>query len=111
MGYRELMGGGLPRALPQFLRGYLGRIGELGHSLIGPAFLPRHADRILLARTGTRSRPSFIYCPWKPDEYFNYNAAPLPQQGRWHVHGLFLPDEILEKVYFNNAQRILLKNG
>ncbi len=25
------------------------------------------------------------------DEYFNYNAAPLPMQGRWHVHGLYLP--------------------
>ena len=45
------------------------------------------------------------------DEYFNYNAAPLPMQGRWHVHGLYLPDEVLEKVYRTNAQRILLKQG
>ena len=41
------------------------------------------------------------------DEYFNYNNAPIPLQGRWHIHGLYLPDEVLEKVYLSNAQRIL----
>jgi len=28
-------------------------------------------------------------------------------QGRWHVHGLYLPDEVLEKVYFRNAERAI----
>jgi predicted TIM-barrel fold metal-dependent hydrolase len=32
-------------------------------------------------------------------------------QGRWHVHGLFLPDEVLEKIYFRNAERILCNHG
>jgi hypothetical protein len=31
----------------------------------------------------------------------------VPQQGRWHVSGLYLPDDVLEKVYFQNAARIL----
>jgi hypothetical protein len=31
----------------------------------------------------------------------------IPQQGRWYIYGIFLPDEALEKVYFKNAQRVL----
>ena len=45
------------------------------------------------------------------DEYFNYNTGEVPMQGRWHVHGLYLPDEVLRKVYFENAERILLNYG
>ena len=41
------------------------------------------------------------------DEYFNYNTGPIPQQGRWYVYGLHLPDDVLEKVYFRNAEQIL----
>lgn len=40
------------------------------------------------------------------DEYFNYNTGEIPGQGRWHVCGLYLPDDVLEKVYFNNAARL-----
>jgi hypothetical protein len=41
------------------------------------------------------------------DEHFNYNTSPIPLQGRWFIHGLFLPEDILEKVYYRNAERIL----
>lgn len=41
------------------------------------------------------------------DEYFNYNIGDLSKQGRWHVHGLFLPDEVLKKIYSENAKRVL----
>ena len=41
------------------------------------------------------------------DEYFNYSAAAIPLQGRWHVHGLYLPEDVLERVYYRNAERIL----
>ena len=28
-------------------------------------------------------------------------------QGRWYIYGIHLPDEVLEKVYFKNAEKIL----
>jgi hypothetical protein len=45
------------------------------------------------------------------DEYFDYNAAPVPLQGRWQIYGLFLPDEVLKKIYSTNAERVLLRRG
>ena len=41
------------------------------------------------------------------DEYFNYSTEDIPPQGRWYVYGLFLPDEVLKKVYSENAKRVL----
>ena len=41
------------------------------------------------------------------DEYFDYAPAPVPPQGRWRISGLGLPDEILRKVYYENAARLL----
>ena len=40
------------------------------------------------------------------DEYFNYNTGDIPEQGRWHVCGLHLPDEVLEKIYAGNARQM-----
>jgi predicted TIM-barrel fold metal-dependent hydrolase len=41
------------------------------------------------------------------DEYFDYAPAAVPPQGRWRISGLGLPDEILRKVYYENAARLL----
>jgi len=41
------------------------------------------------------------------DEYFDYAPAPVPPQGRWRIYGLGLPDAVLEKVYYANAERLL----
>ena len=41
------------------------------------------------------------------DEYFDYAPAPVPPQGRWRISGLGLPDQILRKVYYENAARLL----
>jgi hypothetical protein len=38
------------------------------------------------------------------DEYFNYNTGDTPLQGRWHVHGLQLPDDVLRRIYSENAR-------
>jgi predicted TIM-barrel fold metal-dependent hydrolase len=38
------------------------------------------------------------------DEYFDYWNA--PEQGRWKIYGLELPDEVLEKVYHLNANKV-----
>ncbi len=42
------------------------------------------------------------------DEYFNYSGREIPDQGRWCIHGLYLPDDVLQKIYSANAQRILV---
>lgn len=50
-----------------------------------------------------------IYCRFfeTEDEYFDYAPVPKPPQGRWQVYGIGLPDTILRKVYYENAERLL----
>ncbi|HKG68116.1 MAG TPA: hypothetical protein VKA92_04560 [Segetibacter sp.] len=43
------------------------------------------------------------------DEYFD-PASSHHQQGRWMIYGLYLPDEVLEKIYNKNALKILAMN-
>ena len=31
----------------------------------------------------------------------------MPAQGRWQIHGIGLPDDVLRKVYADNARRLL----
>jgi predicted TIM-barrel fold metal-dependent hydrolase len=70
-------------------------------------FFLQYQDRILF---GTDMAPSEElyrnYFRWleTDDEYFDYYAA--PEQGRWKIYGMELPDEVLEKVYHLNAERI-----
>jgi predicted TIM-barrel fold metal-dependent hydrolase len=98
---------------PNFHVDISARSGELGRQPYSSRrFFLRYADRILFG-SDMGPYPEAYRVIYRfletDDEYFNYNAAPLPMQGRWHIHGLFLPDEVLEKVYFRNAERILLK--
>jgi predicted TIM-barrel fold metal-dependent hydrolase len=38
------------------------------------------------------------------DEYFDYWG--YPSQGRWKIYGMELPDQVLEKIYHLNAERM-----
>ncbi len=40
------------------------------------------------------------------DEYFDYPSH-ASRQGRWQIYGLSLPDDVLRKVYRDNALRLL----
>jgi len=97
------------------------RIGELGRQPRTAArFFDRYQDRILF---GTDAIPLGTETPQQvfgedlyriyyrfletEDEYFDYAPARLPPQGRWRIYGLGLPDQILRKVYHENAERIL----
>ena len=70
-------------------------------------FFMEFQDRIMF---GTDSEPDpkmyANYFRWleTADEYFEYWG--YPGQGRWEIYGLELPDEVLEKVYHKNAERI-----
>jgi predicted TIM-barrel fold metal-dependent hydrolase len=41
------------------------------------------------------------------DEYFAYAENPFPPQGLWRIYGLNLPDDVLRKIYHENAARII----
>jgi hypothetical protein len=41
------------------------------------------------------------------DEYFEYPSH-ASRQGRWNIYGLHLPDDVLRKIYRENAPRLLI---
>ena len=73
----------------------------------------QYQDRILFGTDrypGNPRQPRYrIYYRFleTDDEYFYYYNHPFPPSGEWKIYGLFLPDEVLEKVYRGNAQRLL----
>lgn len=87
------------------------RFAEIGRQpFTARDFFVKYQDRILY---GTDARPSrsmyritFRILETR-DEYFPYSTADIPPQGRWNVYGLDLPDEVLGKVYRDNALRLL----
>ena len=46
-----------------------------------------------------------MYRYLETDDY--YIPPPTPVQGQWPLHGISLPDEVLEKVYSENAKRLI----
>jgi predicted TIM-barrel fold metal-dependent hydrolase len=97
---------------PNFNVDISARIGELGRQpYASRRFFIRYADRILFgADAGAvldyyRLLYRFLETD---DEYFNYDLDEIPGQGRWRIYGLHLPDDVLRKVYFQNARRVIL---
>jgi len=70
-------------------------------------FFHDYQDRILFGTDAEPEEEMYAnYFRWleTADEYFPY--WDYPGQGRWEIYGLALPDEILKKVYSENAERI-----
>ena len=114
--YAENLGwvGRLLDLCPNFYVDISARIGELGRQPYSARkFFLNYADRILFGSDfgpdleAYRLAYRFLE---SDDEYFNYNADETPKQGRWYVFGLHLPDEVLRKVYFENAEKLLRPN-
>jgi len=97
------------------------RIGELGRQpRTAFQFIEKYQDRMMF---GTDAIPHGTQTPQQVfndqlyeiyyrfletrDEYFDYAPAPVPPQGRWRIYGIGLPDQILKKVYYQNASRLL----
>jgi predicted TIM-barrel fold metal-dependent hydrolase len=110
--YAENLGwvGALLDRCPNFYVDISARIGELGRQpYTARRFFMHYADRILFGSDMGPDKDAYrIYYRFleTDDEYFNYNPGELPLQGRWHVHGLYLPEEVLKKIYSENAQRV-----
>ncbi len=89
------------------------RISELGRQpYTAREFFLRYADRILFG-TDFGYDPAMYRIFYRFletfDESFDYDLGEVPLQGRWQIHGIGLPDEVLAKVYAGNARRILLR--
>lgn len=89
-----------------------GRIGELGRQ-------PRAARRLILQHPDRILWASDYYPPstdaWKTsfrfleteDEYFQYGPERIAAQGRWAIYGLGLPDDVLQRLYRDNALALI----
>lgn len=85
------------------------RISELGRQpYTARKFMIKHQDRVLF---GTDTAPNVeayrVYYRFleTDDEYINADPS-HHRQGRWRIYGLYLPDEVLEKIYNKNALKI-----
>jgi len=87
------------------------RIAELGRQpYTARKFLIRYQDRVLLGTDGPWPEERLkLY--WRfletEDEYFPYSEKEFPPQGFWQIYGVHLPDEVLQKIYFANALKLL----
>lgn len=87
------------------------RISELGRQpYTARDFIIRNADRMLVGTDGpwpeTRVRLYWRFFETR-DEYFPYSEKDFPPQGLWRIYGIDLPDEVLRKVYHENAARLI----
>jgi predicted TIM-barrel fold metal-dependent hydrolase len=105
--------GSLLDRCPNFNIDISARIGELGRQpYTARRFFLKYSNRILfgldMGPDLESYRLSYRFLETE-DEYFNYNPGPIPQQGRWNIYGIHLPDDVLKKVYHSNAERLILK--
>ena len=107
---------------PNFHVEIAARIGELGPPAAGTRdrFFDRYQDRILfgtdttpgrgtLQRTHTRTRcTASTSASWRPTTSISTTRRrPSRRRAAGGIYGLALPDGILRKVYFENAERLL----
>ena len=94
--------------LPNVMVEFGAREAELGRQ-------PRHArefflkyqDRIMFGTDNGMDEAMYSnHFRWLEtgDEYFDYWG--YPGQGRWKIYGIELPDDVLEKIYHKNAERM-----
>lgn len=113
--YAENLGwvGALLDRCPNFSIDISARLGELGRQpYTARRFFLQYADRILFGIDAGADLAT--YCLYyrfleTDDEYFSYGRSEPPAQGRWRIYGIDLPDDVLEKVYYKNAERVILR--
>jgi predicted TIM-barrel fold metal-dependent hydrolase len=87
------------------------RIAELGRQPVTAGkFLVKFQDRVLFGTDGPWPEER-VRLYWRfletEDEYFPYSERPFPPQGFWNISGLHLPEEVLRKIYSENAARLI----
>ena len=87
------------------------RIGELGRQpFTARDFLIKYQYRVLFGTDGPWPEQRLTYY-WRffetHDEYFPYSEKLPPPQGLWNIYGVNLPQDVLRKLYFENAIRLI----
>jgi predicted TIM-barrel fold metal-dependent hydrolase len=90
---------------------FASRINEFGRQpYTARKFFIHDQDRILFGTDGPWPALRLSYY-WRfletYDEYFPYSEKSPPPQGMWRIYGIGLPDNVLKKIYFQNALRIV----
>ncbi len=69
-------------------------------------FLLRYQDRVLMGKDSWEPSeyPTYFRVFETADEYFDYYRK---RHAHWQLYGLELPDEVLRKIYFENALRVV----
>ncbi len=101
-------------AYPNFYVDIDARISELGRQpYTARKFLVKYQDRVMFGTDTTPRRNAFrIYYRFleTDDEYFDCSES-HHLQGFWMIYGVHLPGEVLEKIYYKNAERVLLASA
>ena len=105
--------GSLLDRFPNVVIDFSARIDELGRQpYTARDFFLKYQDRILFGLDMPVS-PEAYRCYFRfletRDEYFDYPdyIGRFGVYTRWRLYGLHLPDDVLQKVYFKNAQRVI----
>ncbi len=111
--YGENLGwvGGMLEECPNYYIDISARLGELGRQpYTARKFFIQYQDRVLfgldMGPDIDAYRLSYRFLE-TDDEYFNYDTGEVPGQGRWYVCGMYLPDDVLRKIYSANAKKVL----
>ncbi len=97
----------LLEAMPNMYVGIGAVIAELGRQpRMANWFFEKHQDRILFGKDSYKPEefPTYFRVLETADEYFPYYKK---YHAYWRMYGLNLPDDILKKVYYKNALKII----
>ncbi|WP_242119244.1 amidohydrolase family protein [Aestuariivivens sediminicola] len=99
--------GQLMDEIPNMNVGIAAIIAELGRQpKFARAFFIKYQDRILFGKDSWKPEefPTYFRVLESDDEYFPYHKK---YHAFWAMYGMDLPDEVLKKVYYKNALRIV----
>jgi predicted TIM-barrel fold metal-dependent hydrolase len=87
------------------------RIAELGRQPVtAQKFVIKYQDRVLFGTDGPWPEDR-VRLYWRfletEDENFPYSEKPFPPQGFWNIYGVHLPEAVLQKIYYQNAARLI----
>ena len=70
------------------------------------AFLIKYQDRVMMGKDiyEASEYPVYFRVLETADEYFDYYRK---RHAFWKMYGLELPDEVLQKIYYKNALRVI----
>ncbi len=102
------------RKLPNLHADISGRVAELGRQPYSARkFFLEFQDRVMFGTDRYPGRPDqpryrrYFEFLETDDESFDYHEHAFPPTGEWKIYGIFLPDDVLKKIYHDNAANLL----